>query len=323
MEPGSVEASPWGLGSLPSRVLLPMGGGGAQARLGEAVDYCAHPYGWGGDGSSVEADRPSLFHKPRVWMTVRKQDFRPWPLGLHGGRREAGASLAFRTAASIEIAQSRGRSTLVAFLGCSKCYDCIDDRTVADRASASSMPDQVLNLGTDTCGGSRLVHVRGAVASPERGLHGLIAGCSFAKDVLEAFLLPVARIPINGQFRDCIDDIMVKVEADTPGEAASALRADLELIKRALRDDNMRPGGAKELVYGPTLPDRRAWEAGGGKVVDAARYSGAFHRGRRAHHALSSTLGSCGAAPLHALRDPGAQRGHGRRHPLRGGALRL
>lgn len=92
----------------------------------------------------------------------------------------------------------------------------------------------------DAYGSSRVVRVHGAVARPVPRHHGLIGGCSFARDVLNASMLPVACTPIHGPFHDQVSDIRAKVEADTLGEAVSALRVDLNVIQRALRDDDMR-----------------------------------------------------------------------------------
>lgn len=43
------------------------------------------------------------------------QDLRQWSLTLHGGAHEGAATMAFRIAASIELAQWPGDSTMVAF----------------------------------------------------------------------------------------------------------------------------------------------------------------------------------------------------------------
>lgn len=97
---------------------------------------------------------------------------------------------------------------------------------------------------------------------PCAGIHpGLIAGCTFAKDILKAFLLLGARRPLHRHFWDYGDDITMRVEAATPGEAPAALREDLGDIKSALRADTMHFHDAKDQLYGPTVAGRNAWAA--------------------------------------------------------------
>lgn len=151
----------------------------------------------------------------RVWMTVRKH-------GPHRGGNEGVAFLAFRIAASVELAQWRGRPTLVAVLDCSTCYERIEHRTLGEGQRHSGMPWQVLSLVMEVYGGSHLVSVHSEVGHPLRGHHGLIAGCSFEDRVLKAFLLAVARLHIRGQFRRFVDYITKRSEAATLGETAAA-----------------------------------------------------------------------------------------------------
>lgn len=84
----------------------------------------------------------------RVWQAIRKRDLQQWSLTLHGGAHEDLATRALRTAASIELAQWLGGSTF-ASLHCSKCFERIEHRAAGDRALASGMPAQVINLVVD------------------------------------------------------------------------------------------------------------------------------------------------------------------------------
>lgn len=125
--------------------------------------------------------------------------------------------MAFRTAAPSELAQWWGDFTLAAFLDCSNCCERIEHRMAGYRVIASGMPTQVINLVMDAYGGSRLARVHGAVAHLVHGAHGLIAGCSFAKDVLRSFLLPVARRVHMEKFRDYEGGITLQIEAASLG----------------------------------------------------------------------------------------------------------
>ena len=112
----------------------------------------------------------------------------------------------------------------------------------------------------DAYSGARVLRAHGAVSFPAQGRHGLIAGCSFAKDLLEAFLTPVRLLPMAGAFRDYVDDMTILVTAPTPQRAALDLYSSLTSVKAAPRADNMVLNDAKEQVYGATVATRRAWE---------------------------------------------------------------
>lgn len=95
-----------------------------------------------------------------------------------------------------------------------------------------------------------------------------------------------------GLFRDSFNDITLAVEACAPGEAAAALRSDLDEVKSVLRAGNMQLNDAKEQVYGAYSAYREAWEASSVSAVEVAGGLGVFHRGRRTHPALAATLGA-------------------------------
>ena len=111
-----------------------------------------------------------------------------------------------------------------------------------------------------------------------QGHHGLIAGCSFAKGLLKAFLTPVRLLPIPGAFRDYVDDMTVLVTAPSPQRAALDLHTSLTSVKAALRADNMLLNDSKEQVYGATVATRRAWQdLTGTPAVAVAKDLGVYH----------------------------------------------
>lgn len=167
----------------------------------------------------------------------------PFPTGAKVSTREPPTCV--RTATEIEIACWWERSTLVAVWACSKGYGRIEHRTVGERASDTGLPNQVLHSVMEVYGGSRLVRVHGAVAHLVRGCRKLTTGCSFAEDILKDFLFRGPAPPPQTIPGRCGRDITLRVEAATLGEAAAALREDLDEIKGALRADNVRPKDAK------------------------------------------------------------------------------
>ena len=245
-------------------------------------------------GAATEAGlRPIglLSYIYRVWMAIRKRDLRQWSLQLHGGRHLGAAHLACLTQVDMELAHYRGFHTLFALLDCSKCYERIEHRTAGTRAHQSGCPDTALNMIMSAYSGSRLLRAHGAVALPAHGQHGLIAGCSFAKDVLKAFLRPTATRPISGKFRDYVDDMNVLAIAPTPQRAAIALSDSLTRVKQSLAADNMILNDSKEQVYGSTVHTRRAWQSHTGhEAVAVARDLGVWHFGHGQKHPVFSSV---------------------------------
>lgn len=115
--------------------------------------------------------------------------------------------MACRTRASIEQQHYQGRSTLMAFLDCSKCYERVGHITAGNLVLASRLPGRIANMIFNTYGAERYIKAHGAVAQPRSGHRGLIAGCAFAKGILKAFLqTPLQRCP-SRRPRDYVDDI--------------------------------------------------------------------------------------------------------------------
>ena len=132
-----------------------------------------------------------------------------------------------------------GQHTLLALLDCSKCYERVEHRTAAARAVETGFPDTVLNLVMNMYSGPRLIRAHGAVSRTATGYHGLIAGCSFAKDLLKAFLTTTALLDVPATFRDYVDDMTLLAHGASPQQAALHLHRALATVKQQLRQDNM------------------------------------------------------------------------------------
>jgi hypothetical protein len=76
--------------------------------------------------------------------------------------------------------------------------------------------------------------VDGAVSGCIAGSSGLLAGCSFARDVLKCFLLELSSM-VDFQVRDYVDVIVVVYEAEDARLCASGLKARVEQAKLWLR----------------------------------------------------------------------------------------
>ena len=84
-------------------------------------------------------------------------------------------------------------------------------------------PGTIINMAMHIYSGPRYLRVHGAVAKAARGRHGLIAGCSFAKDILKAFLKPISALGRFTTFRDYVDDMVVTAVGANPEQAANKL----------------------------------------------------------------------------------------------------
>ena len=149
-------------------------------------------------------------------MAIRKKQARGWSLHLHGGEHSGAAAMACRSRALTELAHWGGKHVLSAFLDCSKCYERIEHRTAGQRATGTGCPATIINMAMHIYNGPRYLRAHGAVAKAASGRHGLIAGCSFAKDILKAFLKPVSALGKVTTFRDYVDDMVVTAVGSNP-----------------------------------------------------------------------------------------------------------
>ena len=140
--------------------------------------------------------------------------------------------MACRSRAQTEIAHWEGKHTVTAYLDCSKCYERIEHETAGHRAVATGCPVAIINMAMSIYSGPRYIRVHGAVAKAARGRHGLIAGCSFAKDILKAFLRPTAALARVTVFRDYVDDMVITSTGKNPDQAVNKLLSDLKELRK-------------------------------------------------------------------------------------------
>ena len=218
-------------------------------------------------------------------MVIRKQHLSTWSRTLHGGRHKGAAELAACTRIDMELASWRGLFTLLALLDCSKCYERVAHALAGQRAVDAGFPDTILNLIFNMYSGPRRLRAHGAISNTTTGHHGLIAGCSFAKDLLKAFLRTAATLPMHATFRDYVDDMTLLSTGATPDEAAMRLQESLDIVKAQLIQDNMCLNDDKQQIYGNTQAVRDAWnERNSVPAVDTAKDLGVHHYGYLHRH---------------------------------------
>ena len=79
------------------------------------------------------------------------------------------------------------------FLDVSKCYESVAHTLAGNRAIDTGCHPRITNLVMSMYQGTRRLLVDGAISQPLRGHSGLMAGCSFARDFLKAFLSPLTE----------------------------------------------------------------------------------------------------------------------------------
>ena len=176
----------------------------------------------------------------RVWMAARRSQARDWSLSIHGGTHIGAAAMAHHTHTTMELAHWRHHHVAMALIVCSKCYERVEHYQAQSDAATTGCPADIVSTALAHYGGKRILRANGAVGPAVSGAHGIIAGCAYAKDILKAFLLPIARQTENTTFRDYVDDMTLLSVAETPTQAVLNLHEDLQRIKAKLRSRNMQ-----------------------------------------------------------------------------------
>ena len=170
--------------------------------------------------------------------------------------------MAWRARARDELAQRQDRHRITAFLDCSTCYERVAHHTSRQAAVDAGLPPAIANLVWDLYGGPRRIRVHGAVGCEHRPISGLVAGCPVAKDILDAYLGPLARVTeTKAKVRQYVDDVMVRVEDETPLQAAATtMSSEMNAVKAALRNQGMTLNDTKEQLLIATAAGRKAWQ---------------------------------------------------------------
>ena len=185
-----------------------------------------------------------------------------------------------RTHIDMELAAWRGPYTLLALLGCSTCYERVAHALPGKRSVDTGFPDTLMNLTLHMYSGPRRRRAHGAISRPTAEHHGLIAGCSFAEDILKAVLRTTATLPIPAIFRDCVDDMTLLATGATPHEAASNLLQSSDAAHNQVNADNMFLSADKQHIYGGSRRVREALETPSDTpAVDTAKDLGVHHYG--------------------------------------------
>ena len=108
----------------------------------------------------------------------------------------------------------------------------------------------VVNLVISMYQGARRLLVDGAVSKPPQGNLGLMAGCSFARDFLKAFLTPLTGGELKDQIRDYVDDVVVIQLGTGTTDTARGLKKGVTEVKLWMEANGLRLNETKEQVLG-------------------------------------------------------------------------
>ena len=148
-------------------------------------------------GATTEAQLRPIGIMPytsSVWVAVRRQVTKDWSLRIHNGRHLGASAMAYNIQYRVEMAHWRGQAAILAFLDRSKCCEWVPHRPGAQNAVDSGLQDRIANMVLAQHAGNRVLHAPSSSGRMVSGGHGLIAGCSFAKDLLKSFLLSTADV---------------------------------------------------------------------------------------------------------------------------------
>jgi len=220
----------------------------------------------------------------RVYTMVRGGILKRWRQRISAEPNRGAVELAWRARVQDELAQYHGRHRITTFLDCSKCYERVSHKESRRAAVEAGLPPSVANLVWDLYGGPRRIRVHGAVGKEHRPANGLVAGCPAAKDILEAYLGPIARVTEWAVVRQYVDDFCVSVERGDPHETANTMSEEVNLVKEALRRQGMVLNDGKEQLLITTAAGRKAWTQVEpnyvGKVTPTAKDLGVCQRRR-------------------------------------------
>ena len=77
------------------------------------------------------------------------------------------------------------------FLDCSKCYERVNRKKAQDLLSQAGAPASLINVALGIYQGRRYLKVHGQTVATGLFCQGVIAGCSWAKDILKVLIADI------------------------------------------------------------------------------------------------------------------------------------
>ena len=155
----------------------------------------------------------------RIYMKIRRHTYKYWVRQIHNGREESALDLAWKTRVQDEVDEHNQLYTASTFLDCSKCYERVNRYKAQGLLTQTGAPASLVNLVLGIYQGQRCIKIHGRTIPTGQFQQGIIAGCSWAKDILKTLISAIkkdcdaAGLPM----RDYVDDIMLReVSRDIP-----------------------------------------------------------------------------------------------------------
>ena len=220
----------------------------------------------------------------RIYMKIRRQSYQSWTREIHHGREESALDLAWKTRVQDEIDESNGLYTITSFLDCSKCYERVNHRVAQDLLLGADAPPSLVNMILSMYQGDRYIKVHGQTIHAGKFHQGIIAGCSWAKDILKVLIADIKSscADLGITLRDYVDDMMLRETSHDIQTLIHCAYTGLQYAKQLIRAAGLKDNEAKEqiLITNKKVSDafKAAYPDAAGKVVQTAKDLGVCQR---------------------------------------------
>ena len=195
----------------------------------------------------------------RRWHRGRKDQGNDWSWGV--GQGTGAEDAAWTTAFRAEVAVRDGRHHAELLVDCTRCYEMVPLADLPGAARRQRFPGRIAAVAIRQYGGPRVVSISGSLSRPMAAQCGIVAGCGFARSLLEAhFTEPAEEVQaVDGcKFRLYVDDDHIEGKAATRSRRRPRSRRAAPHGSKALRPEAAKSTGASPM----SSPPASAWAAG-------------------------------------------------------------
>ena len=126
-------------------------------------------------------------------MKLRRHTYKDWVRQIHNGREESALDLAWKTRVQDEVDEHNQLYAASTFLDCSKCYERVNHKHAQDLLTQAGAPASLINMVLGMYQGERYIKVHGRVIRTGEFQQGIIAVCSWAKDILNTIISNIKK----------------------------------------------------------------------------------------------------------------------------------
>ena len=111
--------------------------------------------------------------------------------------------------------EHNGLYAVSTFLDCSKCYERVNHKRAQDLLVQAGAPASLVNMALGIYQGERYIKVHGRTIRTGEFQQGIIAGCSWAKDILKTLISKIKKI-VRPQACPCATTRTISCSAKYP-----------------------------------------------------------------------------------------------------------